>query len=120
MSSNNKQKKVELLSPAGDMFKLNHAIRYGADAVYFGLGGFNMRAYAGSFGPAEVAEAVKLCHSHGVKAYLAVNTLVHEDDMEQLMGQLEKLTDPLPDAVDFRVVIGQLPALKGFLFIVPA
>lgn len=104
----NKEKKVELLSPAGDMFKLNHAIRYGADAVYFGLGGFNMRAYAGSFEPADVAAAVKLCHSHGVKAYLAVNTLVHEGDMEQLMGQLEKLSDPLPDAV----IVGDAGVLK--------
>ena len=54
------KKKVELLAPAGDMERLKVAIKYGADAVYFGMGNFNARRNAQNFSTeAEIKEAIE-------------------------------------------------------------
>ena len=59
-------KKVELLSPAGNMETLICAINNGADAVYVGGKLFSARAYADNFSTDELKEAVKYCHLYGV------------------------------------------------------
>lgn len=65
----------ELLCPAGSMEALAAAVDGGADAVYFGGNHFNARMFANNFDPAAMREAVSLCHTYGVKAYLTLNTL---------------------------------------------
>ena len=62
---------MELLAPAGDLERLRMAVAYGADAVYLAGTSFGMRAFAGNFNPDELREAVKLCHTHGVKVHVA-------------------------------------------------
>ena len=57
----------ELLSPAGDMERLNMALRYGADAVYLAGTEFGMRASAGNFDEAQLRQAVELAHGWGVR-----------------------------------------------------
>ena len=52
-------KKIELLSPAGDMERLKMSVLYGADAVYLAGTDFGMRSFAGNFTPEEMPEAVK-------------------------------------------------------------
>ena len=52
------RKKPELLAPAGDMERLNMAVRYGADAVYLAGESFGMRSFAGNFSPEELSRAV--------------------------------------------------------------
>ena len=80
--------KPELLSPAGDFERLEMALHYGADAVYLAGKRYGLRAAAGNFGPEELAEAVRLCHSRGVKAYVTVNTLPHEGTLGELPEHL--------------------------------
>ena len=65
----------ELLCPAGSMEALAAAVDGGADAVYFGGNHFNARMFANNFDSAAMREAVSLCHTYGVKAYLTLNTL---------------------------------------------
>ena len=58
----NNTPKIELLAPAGDMEKLKTAVRFGADAVYFGGELFSLRAGAGNFTVPEIAEAMDWLH----------------------------------------------------------
>ena len=84
-------KKLELLAPAGDMEKLNMAVRYGADAVYLAGTSFGMRSFAGNFTPEELPAAVKLAHDFGVKVHVTVNTMARGDELERLPAHLELL-----------------------------
>jgi len=72
----------ELLAPAGDWDCVRAAVANGADAVYFGLPRFNARLRAHNFTEAELPEIVAFCHRHGVKAYVAFNTLVFTGELE--------------------------------------
>ena len=74
--------KLELLSPAGDLQIFKAVIDAGADAVYFGGDLFGARAYAKNFSIEEAAEAIKYAHLHGRKAYLTVNTLLKNPEIE--------------------------------------
>ncbi len=74
----------ELLAPAGDMERLEYAIRYGADAVYAGMKEFGMRAAPGNFTPEQLAEGAALCHAHGKKLYLTMNTLPTNEELDRL------------------------------------
>lgn len=66
----------EILAPAGSAESLLAAIRAGADAVYFGASGFNARRNAENFSDDDFMNAVALCHLHGVKAYITLNTII--------------------------------------------
>ena len=83
--------KLEVLSPAGNMEKLKTAVYFGADAVYFAGKSFGLRAFAGNFEKEEIAEAVKFCHEHNVKAYVTVNIVAHNRDFEALPEYLQYL-----------------------------
>lgn len=74
----------ELLAPAGTFEKLVTAIHYGADAVYLGGRDFSLRAKAGNFSPEAMAEAVNYAHDRGVKVYVTINILAHNQDLEGL------------------------------------
>ncbi|MBI1937989.1 MAG: U32 family peptidase [Ignavibacteriales bacterium] len=80
----NHKTKPELLAPAGDWSMLNTAINSGADAVYFGVDKLNMRAAADNFTLAELPEIVDHCKLNDVKAHLAVNSIVYENELEYL------------------------------------
>jgi hypothetical protein len=73
-----------VLAPAGDRACLEAAVRAGADAVYFGLRGFNARARAQSFDAAALGETMRLLHDHGVRGYVTLNTLVFDDELGAL------------------------------------
>jgi putative protease len=74
----------ELLAPAGSYEALLAAISAGADAVYIGGKSFGARAYAKNFDTEEIKKAVELCHLHGVKLYVTVNTLVYDKELSLL------------------------------------
>ena len=92
-------RKLELLSPAGDMERLKMAVLYGADAVYLAGTDFGMRAFAGNFTPEELPLAVKYAHDHGVKAHVTVNIMPRNDEIAQLPAYLERLEDAGVDAL---------------------
>lgn len=94
-----RRKKMELLAPAGDPEKLQTAIRYGADAVYLAGRDFGLRAGSGNFTLNELADAVRLAHDHGLRAYLTLNIFAHPDDIRNLRLQLRDLLAAGPDAV---------------------
>ena len=77
------RRKPEILAPAGDFTCLEAALGAGADAVYFGLGKFNMRARSGvNFAETDLPEIARRCRERGVKAYLALNAIAFEDELE--------------------------------------
>ena len=92
-------KKIELLSPAGDMERLKMAVLYGADAVYLAGTDFGMRSFAGNFSPEELPKAVEFAHSHGVKVHVTVNTMPRNDEICRLPAHLEMLQSAGVDAL---------------------
>ena len=101
-------KKLELLSPAGDMDKLRMAVLYGADAVYLAGTDFGMRAFAGNFTPEELPQAVKFAHDHGVKAHVTVNIMPRNEEVKHLPAYLEQLDAAGVDAL----ILADLGAFK--------
>ena len=92
-------KKIELLSPAGDMERLKMAVLYGADSVYLAGTDFGMRSFAGNFTPEELPLAVRLAHEHGVKVHVTVNTMPRNDEICNLPAYLEQLDAAGVDAL---------------------
>ena len=92
-------RKLELLSPAGDMERLKMSVLYGADAVYLAGTSFGMRSFAGNFTPEELPAAVKFAHDHGVKCHVTVNTMPRNEEIAQLPAYLEQLQDAGVDAL---------------------
>lgn len=74
----------ELMAPAGDWTMLSAVINAGADAVYFGIDKLNMRAKASNFTIDELPEVVRLCKEKKVKTYLTLNTIVFEEELDDL------------------------------------
>ncbi|NDV18183.1 U32 family peptidase [Pseudodesulfovibrio sp. JC047] len=89
----------ELLAPAGDMEKLETAILYGADAVYLGGDGLNLRAGAGGFDKDSLALGLAKAKEAGVKAYYTLNVYPRESMMAQVREQIETLGELKPDGV---------------------
>ena len=86
-----KTKLPELLAPAGSFEALRAAISAGADAVYIGGKSFGARAYAKNFDLDEIKKAAELCHIHGVKLYVTVNTLVFDRELAELSDYAREL-----------------------------
>ena len=81
--------KKELLAPAGDIDAGYAALCYGADAVYLGLQKFSARATAANFAEEPLNEFVGYAHSLGRKVYAAVNTLVQQHELGDLIKALD-------------------------------
>ncbi|MDR0547274.1 MAG: U32 family peptidase, partial [Dysgonamonadaceae bacterium] len=72
----------EIMSPAGSYESLAAAIRAGADAVYFGIEGLNMRSHsANNFTVDDLKRIAQTCRLHRIKSYLTVNTIVYDGDL---------------------------------------
>lgn len=90
-------KKCELLAPAGSIEALKAAVYAGADAVYFGGGGFNARAFAKNFADNDLKEAFDICRCYGVKTYITLNTVLTDKELPQALdfaAGLEALYKP--------------------------
>ena len=91
--------KPELLAPAGNFEKLQAALIYGADAVYFGGENFSLRAFGDNFTRDEILSAVKFTHARGKKIYAAVNVYARNADFDALADYLKFLDAANVDAV---------------------
>jgi len=80
---------VELLAPAGEPRALRAALAAGADAVYFGLERWSARAFAGNFAGETAVAAVETAHRYDARAYLALNTLLKDDEVRPALAALE-------------------------------
>lgn len=87
----NKKIKPELLAPAGDMDSLHAAISFGADAVYLAGKKFGMRSAPNNFTQEELEEAVNFAHSNNVKVYLTCNSVLRNEEIEELPEFLENV-----------------------------
>ena len=86
-----KTKKIELLSPAGNMECLKAAIAAGCDAVYLGGHAFGARAFSKNFTNSEIIDAINYAHLYGVKVYVTMNTLVYENETNDFLNYVELL-----------------------------
>lgn len=91
--------KIELLAPVGSFEALKAAVQNGADAVYLGGKDFSARASANNFDREELQEAVKYCHTRGVKLFITVNTLIKQNEVEDFIEYIKFLYDIDIDAV---------------------
>ena len=79
------RKDFERMAPVGSYESLAAAIEAGADAVYFGVEGLNMRSRSSAnFTLDDLAEIVRRCHQEQVKTYLTVNTVIYDTDLDYL------------------------------------
>ncbi len=92
-------KKLELLAPVGDRERLEAAVYFGADAVYFAGKKFGLRALASNFDEEEIKVAVEYCHGHNVKVYITVNILAHNSDFVGMIDYLKYLDSVHVDGV---------------------
>lgn len=92
-------KKPEILAPVGTEGSLEAAVYAGADAVYFGAGACNARRGAGQFTGEKLIEAVRFCHAHGVNVHVTVNTLVRDDEREDVANTLTEIAASGADAI---------------------
>jgi putative protease len=100
-------KKPELLAPVQDYTSLTAAIKNGADAVFFGIKGFNMRAGAKNFTVKDLPKIVKIAHKNNVKTYLAINTIIYENEIKKVEQILIKVKKAKIDAIicwDFAII----------------
>ena len=75
---------TELLAPAGNMEALKAAISNGCDAIYLGMQKFGARAYSNNFDLESLAEAVEFAHLRNVKIFVTMNTIVFENEIEDM------------------------------------
>jgi putative protease len=91
----------ELLAPAGDWEAMRAAVANGADAVYFGLrgGNFNARYRATNFAIDELPEVMRYLHGRNVRGYVAFNTLIFTDELEDAVRAVRAMAAARVDAV---------------------
>ncbi len=106
MKKSNLKQKYELLAPAGDFSMLSAAVNAGANAVYFGLNEFSMRQAAKNFTIKDLDEVEKICKPKKVKRYLTINTIIYQDEVEQVEKIIKQINGKV-DAIicwDFSVI----------------
>ena len=92
-------KKPELVAPAGDIEKLRTAIEYGADAVYVGGEGFNLRMGATNLTIEEIKEATSWVHERGKKIYVVLNIFARNYHVKGIRSYVKKLAEIPVNAV---------------------
>lgn len=92
-------RKPELLVPASSLEVLKIAVIFGADAVYIGGEAFGLRAKAKNFSREDMREGINFAHGHGVKVYVTVNILAHNEDLSGVQEYLQELKELKPDGL---------------------
>ncbi|MFH1849073.1 MAG: peptidase U32 family protein, partial [archaeon] len=90
---------TELLAPAGSWPSLRAAIEAGADSVYFGVKQLNMRITTDNFDLGELKKVVSYCHEHKAKAYLTLNVIVYDEELQLIKKIIMTAKDAKIDAV---------------------
>lgn len=86
-------KMTELLAPAGSMEALKAAISNGCDAIYLGMQKFGARAYSSNFDLESLKEAIKYAHLRSIKIYVTMNTIIFENEVEEMKEQIHELNE---------------------------
>ena len=93
------KKKIELLAPAGSLAALKAAVENGADAVYIGGPMFSARQKAENFTREQMLAGVQYAHERGCKVHVALNTLVSNEEIGQVIEYAYQLAEAKVDAV---------------------
>lgn len=83
----------ELLAPAGNYEAFKAAIANGCNAIYLGMQKFGARAYSTNFTLETLKEAIQYAHLRDVKVYVTMNTIVYEDEMDEMKQQINNLNE---------------------------
>ncbi len=92
-------KKPELLVGVGNFSSTIAAVKNGADAIYFGVKGFNMRDLGTNFKTSELKKLMDYLHKNKVKGYLALNTIIFEEELNKIDSILKKAKEARVDAI---------------------
>ena len=89
-----KRKDFEVMAPVGSYESLEAALQAGANSVYFGVEGLNMRSRSSAnFTLDDLRNIVKRCNARGVKTYLTVNTIIYNNELEKMHQVIECAKD---------------------------
>ena len=104
-----KRTDIEIMAPVGSYESLQAAIAAGADSVYFGVGTLNMRAKsAANFTFEDLDRIVRIAREAGVKTYLTVNTIVYDDELQEVHRTIDRAREAGIDAIistDFAAIL---------------
>lgn len=107
-SADNSAQKIEIMSPVGSYEALAAAIQSGAGSVYFGVGQMNMRSRSSAnFSLDDLENICNICKEHNVRSYLTVNTIIYNqeiEEMQQLLEHAQKCGVSAIIASDFAVI----------------
>lgn len=106
---------IEILAPAGSPETVLAGLRCGANAIYIGGKSFSARQNATNFSSEDLKEAVRLCHLYNAKLHVAVNTMVFDNQLEELVSFVKELAEIGVDAV----IVQDLGVLNIIKTIVP-
>jgi putative protease len=113
-----KNKRIEILAPAGSLQALYAAVAAGADAIYLGGKQFNARAYATNFSEKEILAGIRFAHRHGVRIYMTMNTLLRDDELDEALAYAQEVYAQGVDALILqdigllRLIKRELPAME--------
>src|SRR5699024_11106693 len=105
---------LELLSPARDITIAKEAIIHGADAVYLGGPEFGAR-HAAENNVADIAKLTRFAHTFNAKVFIALNTILHNDELEEARALIYDLYDAGVDALivqDMGILELDLPPIE--------
>lgn len=89
-----KRKEFEIMAPVGSYESLYAAINSGANSIYFGVEGLNMRARSSvNFTLDDLKNIANICDEHGVKSYLTVNTIIYDEEMEKMQAVIDAVAN---------------------------
>jgi putative protease len=100
--------KYELMSPVGSFTALHAAIEAGADSIYFGIKGFNMREGAKNFQLKDINKIQKICSKSNVKTYLTLNTILYSNELKKVETILKKIKGKINAVICWDLGIIQL------------
>lgn len=88
------RKDFEIMAPVGSYESLHAAIEAGADAIYFGVEGLNMRSRSSvNFTLDDLRNIASICGEAGVKTYLTVNTIIYDSELERCREVIRAVRD---------------------------
>ena len=102
------EQKYELLAPAGNFPMLVAAINAGANAIYFGLKEFSMRAAAKNFTIKDLDKIEKICKPKNVQRYLTLNTIIYNEEIKKLEKVIKKVKDKVDAIICWDLAVIQL------------
>lgn len=83
-------KNIEIMAPVGSYESLMAAIQAGAGSIYFGVGKLNMRSRsAANFTREDLLQIVKICQSHNISSYLTVNSVIYDEEIDEMQQLLD-------------------------------